>query len=87
MGGNSKQLLYWQCCGYRAVYRSIGNLWGTRSITDSITILEMSKLSTLSPAVVRELCQHLNVEGAGVRNWRDLLTKVQGQSGIMYLAT
>ena len=40
----------------------------------------MSKLLTaLPPDVVRKLCQHLNVEGAGVRNWRDLITKVQGK--------
>lgn len=41
--------------------------------------LEMSKLLTaLPPGVVRELCQYLNVEGSGVRNWEDLITKVKG---------
>ena len=41
----------------------------------------MSGLLGLPPRVVRELCQHLNVEGAGVRNWRDLITHVPGGLG------
>lgn len=40
----------------------------------------MSKLLALPPRVVRELCQHLNMEGAGVRNWRDLITHVPGST-------
>lgn len=47
----------------------------------------MSKLKALPPGVVRELCQHLNMEGAGVRNWSDLIAHVQGEKELQWLVT
>ena len=40
----------------------------------------MSKLGDLPISVVQQLCKHLNVEGAGVRNWRDLIAQPPGET-------
>lgn len=36
------------------------------------------KLHALPPKVVSELCKHLNIQGAGVKNWKELITLVPG---------
>ena len=36
----------------------------------------MSKIGDLPHGVVWRLCQHLNVQGSGVRNWKDLASQL-----------
>lgn len=42
-------------------------------------VLKMSKLGDLPIGVTQQLCKHLNLEGAGVKNWKDLVAQAPGE--------